>query len=193
MAEPTKRCARCREPKPWSDFHAKVKWPDGTMRQPHSRCKRCQNSAVTARQAKWRREHPEEARAFDKARWARLKANPERLAVKHDVDRRSMAAQRRASGIAPRRYRGKRDNATLRGDFLPAAPLASFLSEYVARVGGIEQAAWAMGYKADKTLRSILHGQEFVTERVADQMLQAAGEMTLGDLYPEWREGRVAA
>lgn len=71
-----KRCTKCGEDKTWLDFHARVKWPDGTMRRPNSWCKECVNAYWRERRA----DDPEWARELNRRNWQRVKNDPELLA-----------------------------------------------------------------------------------------------------------------
>lgn len=70
VTEPVKQCnGPCGLKRPWSDFYAKVKWPDGSTRQPQSRCKECM--------ATMQREHPESKRKYDRKRYRRVRNDAE--------------------------------------------------------------------------------------------------------------------
>lgn len=98
--EPSRVCTRCGERKPWSEFYAKVKWPDGTTRQPQSRCKRC----FAEIHAQRKRDNPEWWARNERKR-ARNRT-PEQRAEKR-VYNREYARQRYA--IPPERFRIKGD------------------------------------------------------------------------------------
>jgi hypothetical protein len=79
----SKPCGRCNEPKTWSEYWAQTKWPDGTMRRPQAWCKEC----VKEQRKERRRMDPEWARAVNKADWARIKADPEKLDKRRELTR----------------------------------------------------------------------------------------------------------
>lgn len=74
---PTKRCTRCKAPKPLDEFHRDRTTRDGRA----SRCKPC----ACARSREWYRENPERARAAQQA-WT------ERNREKVNADQRARAA-----------------------------------------------------------------------------------------------------
>lgn len=57
---PEKRCATCHVVKPWTDYWAHRKHPDGTMRKPYPDCKVCAKAKNDARRAS-RKANPTEA------------------------------------------------------------------------------------------------------------------------------------
>lgn len=84
MGRVKKRCNACGLKKSWEDFYAKVKWEDGSMRQPHSRCKACMKIAKAA----WFRALPKRKRsAHYKAKFKALQADPERHATRKAYER----------------------------------------------------------------------------------------------------------
>ncbi len=83
-------CARCSQRVPWSAFHAKAKWPDGSMRRPQSWCKEC----VKARRRERRRDDPDWARDLDRRDWQRIKSDPEKLARRRELTRENLVVHR---------------------------------------------------------------------------------------------------
>lgn len=94
-----KWCSGCQERKPWGEFWAAAKWPDGTMRRPQSKCKEC----VKAARRRRRREDPEWALAENRRDWERTKANPDRLARRRELTRENSTSLRRRNGAVTRR------------------------------------------------------------------------------------------
>lgn len=56
VAERTKRCALCHEVKPWPEYRAHTRWPDGSTRYPRWACRPCENAREAERYRRWRRE-----------------------------------------------------------------------------------------------------------------------------------------
>lgn len=83
-------CSRCQESKTWLDFHARSKWPDGTMRAPQSWCKNC----VKARRKQRRKDDPEWARAINQRDWQQIKADPVKLAKRRELTRENSRVHR---------------------------------------------------------------------------------------------------
>lgn len=83
-------CGACLAVKPWTEFWAAAKYPDGTMQRPQSHCKDC----VKAARRRRRREDPEWARAQYKADWQRIKANPDQLAKRRELTRENSRVHR---------------------------------------------------------------------------------------------------
>lgn len=94
----TKVCARCREPKTWAEFCAKTKWPDGTMRQPQSRC----NACLAAVNRERRRSDPEWAGRIDRRNWERIQADRAKAARRRETQRENSVAFRRKNGAGTR-------------------------------------------------------------------------------------------
>lgn len=98
MAERHKICTRCGERKPWSQYYAAARWPDGTMRRPGSRCKECDLARLRQRD----KENPEAKRTRQRE-WARKQwQDPEARAILRDQRRQAF---RRANNVTPDRYR----------------------------------------------------------------------------------------
>lgn len=165
MTECRKRCNGCQAVKPWSEFYAKTKWPDGTMRQPHSRCKECHLAR--------NRHSPEAQRRYDRKRYQRTRHDPgawqARLAEMREGYARNAAdpewrasrmvqireAKRRRNGVTPDRYRVRDAEETV-----DAAPLAGVIvasglsrSEIAARAG-LDEATVRKATKRDRVQAS---------------------------------------
>jgi hypothetical protein len=87
---PRKRCSVCLQLKPWTDYWAAAKNPDGTMARPQYRCKECVKADRRAR----RRVYPELFRARDRADWRKLMADPERRVRRRETQRQNSATFR---------------------------------------------------------------------------------------------------
>ena len=134
--QPTKVCARCKERKPWSEYHAKTKWPDGTMRTPQGYCKACRRVAVS----EWRAANPERNREHERRAWQALRSDPERLATRREYNRQQM---RRARGYKTERTQHR--SPVGQSPTLDAAPFAAWLRTLgdtpgeIATVTGLNQ------------------------------------------------------
>ena len=126
LAVPMKVCANpdCHmagERQPWTNFYAKTKWPDGTMRQPHSRCKACQRVYV----ARWHRE-----KRLRDPEWARKRTRRLHQSVKSDPERWATELERRRQWKR-RKYGYRRDlrrRTTGATTLLAAEPFAAWLN-----------------------------------------------------------------
>jgi len=98
-----KRCTRCLETKPLECFHAAVKWPDGTMRRPQSRCKDCNRELNLERYHALRRNAPERLREAWRRKYRSLRADPERWAARNAYER-EYYRERRSPNPTPERW-----------------------------------------------------------------------------------------
>lgn len=178
--EPTKVCARCKERKPWSQFNAKAKWPDGTMRQPHSQCRACRREHSQQWHRRKRLADPEWAQARRQRAYRSLRADPERWAA---TLARSRQWSREHYGY--RVIKSRYDRPTHHrggGAGLDPRPFAAWLAtlgrsaEAISHVVGLEAAQ----------VRKYLNGErQTVTLDVVDRALLNANTLTtLDDLYP---------
>ena len=87
---PRKQCSVCGLVKPWTDFWAAAKLPDGSMARPQYRCKEC----VKADRRDRRRANPETFRERDRRDWRILMRNPGRRARRRETQRENSAAFR---------------------------------------------------------------------------------------------------
>jgi hypothetical protein len=103
----TKFCPHCQTRKPWSEFYAAAKHPDGSMVRPGAYCKPC----VAARRRERRRMDPEWARAVYRADWQRIKADPEKLARRRELTRENKAVWReRRRPVSEKTEKATREN-----------------------------------------------------------------------------------
>lgn len=156
VVEPVKVCSRCKAKKPWSAYYAKTRWPDGTMRQPQSRCRECMATVS--------REHPEWRRKHDRKRYKRTREDPEAWAqrlAEHRERYRARAsdpewlaarlaqvreAKRARRGVTPDRFR----MGSVEGLRVPAAPLrAAFERSGMTAAEVAHRMGWTPGGKAD--------------------------------------------
>lgn len=188
VAEPTKVCADCKTRKPWSEFHAKVKWDDGTMRQPLAYCKECQRARVRVYHAKKRKDR-EWTRIRNRRTWAKIKSDPERYGAELERTRAFHARERRQRGAAERprcssRFRAQRNTSCL----VAAAPFREWLRDVLERdEATIVDLAARFGIQ-DRRLREILNGQPTVELATVERALIAEGVETLMDIYSDLYE-----
>lgn len=97
-----KRCARCEVKKPWDDFYARTKWPDGTTRQPQSRCKECVKAVRAEQKRADKAKRPAVWRRRNHRWYAAVRKDPERYA-EHLA--RCRDYRRRRDAIPPERWR----------------------------------------------------------------------------------------
>src|ERR1700755_2485138 len=90
MTEPRKKCSVCLVVKPWSDYWAAARWPDGSMQRPQYRCRECVRANRRARRAA----DPETFRKRDQRDWRKLMADPERRARRRETQRENSVAFR---------------------------------------------------------------------------------------------------
>ena len=164
LAERTRPCARCQRVKPWSDYHPRTQWPNGTMRTPQSYCKPCQ----TTRVAEWRERNRARHNARRRARWAEIRERePERYRriLADDLDRR-----RKRRGIVVPMLR----DSTMSGERVPVGPFRAWLVAHPE----------AQVHVPQRTLYAILSGERrFVYESMVDAVLCAEGSVTLSEVY----------
>lgn len=159
--EPTKVCGKCKERKPWSAFHAKTRWPDGTVRQPLSYCKDCEK----------RRTRRGNRSQINRRYWARFKADVERY--QDHLERRRFRYHIARGNVAPLSMRAG-------GPRMDPAPFTDWLrtlgpdSEAIARIVGMEP-----GHI--RRLLSGRHAQVFLD--VVDRACLNAGA-SIDDIYP---------
>jgi DNA-binding transcriptional ArsR family regulator len=92
---PTRQCTGpCGQRKPWTEFHAAARWPDGTMRRPQSRCKACAAEARKQALRRTRRDDPEAARARDRREWKAIQASPDRARKRRRLQQENSSAFR---------------------------------------------------------------------------------------------------
>ena len=172
----TKRCRRCGRDKPWREFYAAKKWPDGTMRAPHSRCKKCSN-AIRHQQ---RRNSPTQwARWLELNRTLKAEArkDPEWAATLREYQR---TYYRTRNGVTPDRYRVDMSGPA-GGRELDTAPFAAWLRT-LGRTAG--QIGLACGLN-ERQVRAYLDGERpTVYEDVVDRALLDF-PLRLEDLYPD--------
>lgn len=89
-------CTACQRSLPWTDFWAKAKWPDGTMRVPQSHCKDC----VKERRRQRRVDDPVWAREQNRRDWQRIKSDPDKLAKRRELTRENSVVLRRRRAAA---------------------------------------------------------------------------------------------
>jgi hypothetical protein len=170
-----KTCTRCQERKPWSEFYAKTKWDDGTMRQPHSRCKLCSHEINAANR--------EPQRAYNRRRYVRVRHDPE-LWEKSKAEHRERYARLRED---PERYRarivqiteGKRKREGWKEHkpkaysrtMTPTAPIAAAVERSGMTATEIARAA---GWTDEKSVSRPL-GLENMELRTAARILDAIG------------------
>lgn len=157
-----RQCVNCGQAKPWGDFYAAKRWPDGTMRRPYPRCKECVKQQ--------RRDNPP-------------RRTPEGWALHRD---RNMLYHRRKRGTPPERYRGsyvvRRAAQAVRGEAIAdPQPFLDWLqtlgpdAEHIGRECGIEPAQ----------IRKYLSGAMVPTERTVDRAVTFAEQThRLNDLLP---------
>jgi len=171
VAEPTRICRRCDKRKPWSEFYAKRRWPDGTTRNPHSYCIACwpavqrENYARSAERRARRREYN---RRYQEA----VQADPERLAL-HNEGRRFR--YRELNGVT------RRARVVGRSRHLPAAPFAEWLRSLGLPLAEIERWLGLDGSHARRLLRG---EQASVDLDVVDRACLAFG-VSIDAIYGE--------
>lgn len=186
MTEPRKTCAGCAVTKPWSEFWAKAKWPDGSTRQPHARCKDCWREMSRERQRLRRLNDPEGVRALDRARYHRNKRDREWLARRREIVRR---AKRKQKNIPPERWRVTvvDDEPTI---LLPIGPFREWVSEQ------LETGVALFCERASVTDRIVwrwFNESERIELDSVDRVICALGEpQLLAELYPELYEEAAA-
>lgn len=176
VAEPTKVCARCKTRKPWSQFYAKVRWPDGTIRQPFAYCKDCHRQRARAWHAHRYATDPEftqRRRQAARARYRRLQKDPEWYAIELDRKREWQRKRRQSRRrLAKLPYAG--------GATLPAEPFAAWLLTLGADSGAI---GGACGLPPAQVRRYLDGTYQQVLTDVVDRACLRAGH-NINDLYP---------
>jgi hypothetical protein len=177
MAERSKVCADCKESKPWSEYGARTRWEDGSVRNVQACCRVC--NAERCRQ--WRQrggEDPVKRRARQ-LRWLHS-LPPEQVAIRRDQQREWW---RRKLGVTPDQYRPRRrkrvDAARV---FVDAAPFAVWLRT----VGDYPEQVALRAHMNPRRARALWHGEQATVEvDTVDRALLAVGDGTsLDDLYP---------
>lgn len=187
MIEPTKVCAKCKARKPWSEFWAKAKWEDGTMRQPHARCKDCWRERTRKRARDRRQRDPDTVRAADRERYRRNRRDPDWAARRRVITRR---AKRKQMDIPPERWRVLEVDVE-RMTWLPIGPFREWLGAECDRRGTVVVAE-ILGVQERQVWRW-LHESEQVDVDRADAAFVAVGEpYLLIELYPELYEEAAA-
>lgn len=174
-AEPTKRCPRCHAVKPWCNYTARTRWPDGSVRSVQGHCQAC--NAELCRE--WRQrvgERPETRRARQN-RWVRG-LDPERKAIRADKNREGM---RRKNGTTPDRYR-TRTAPQHGGPTVPAGPFREWLLS-------LDETHAELSFNTglpERRIRSVVKGeQDRIEFDTVDRALLHYGEpWLLDDLYP---------
>jgi len=179
----SKVCTHCKKDNLWRDYHASKKWPDGTMRAPQARCKRCQVK-VRVVQRRANPEHMERHRADNRARYARRMRDPEQVAIIRDQKRES---NRRRFNIPRERWRVTFDGQVHDREKLPGEPFRDWLMtlgptpvDISEALGGVDQ-SWVGRY---------LHLRVEPTFGLVDKYMQIAyargvSDAMIGDIYPE--------
>lgn len=182
----TKQCANCGRLKPWGDFHAKTKWPDGTMRQPHAYCRRCFAEYVRAYQARRRRDDSEFRERIESNRSRRrqeVKANdPERYAVLLDYHRQWKRKRYGFRRVLSKYERGAIPRVTSH-DSLVSDP-QPFIDWLRTLGSNAEEIGFACGIDGAQ-VRKYLSGTWSPTERTVDRAVQFAEQTyKLEELIP---------
>lgn len=163
VKEQTKVCTLCQECKPWSTFHAKVKWEDGTMRQPQSRCKPCQAAAAKPNRKRYR--------SYDKTYYWRIRNDPAAYADRLEVQRFHYRGRHGVTHI------GKREPDS---ELLPVEPFA----EWLRTLGDTDTARGRECGLGPRTVYAYRHRERGgVSIDVVDRACIEAGAQ-LADLYP---------
>lgn len=169
MVEPTRICSKCKERKPWSAFYAKKRWEDGTVRQPQSWCKVCQDSRPLNRESRKR---------ANKRYWAQYKANDAQYG--DHLERRRFRYHIAQGRSEPMRRRSERCSR------LPAAPFAAWITYVLERDDASIEATAARLGMADRLCRRIRDlEQQMVSLETVERALIADGTIGLEDLYPD--------
>lgn len=173
--EPTHWCSRCHQRKPWSQFYARKRWDDGTMRAPQNMCKDCTKEY----RDEWRSRNPERVRAQVRRAHRNRRDDPERLAIVQDLQRERM---RRVRGTPSERYRSNAREVAIRGEaIIDPQPFLHWLrtlgpdAEHIGAECGIDPAQ----------IRKYLSGAMVPTERTVDRAVTFAEQThRLNDLLP---------
>jgi hypothetical protein len=179
----------------WSAFYAKTKWEDGTMRQPHSRCKECQHTEYRRRRAA----DPEAYRGYRRDYYlrhldvelSRCKEYRDQVATDPEAHAAHLERRRRRhreqNSVPPERWRFEKGRKVSHhtGESLSAEPFALWLRRLLAGMDGdLPGLAVATGVSVE-TLRRVLNGRvRSVDLGTVEAALCAVGSRTLGDLYP---------
>jgi hypothetical protein len=155
--EPTRVCSRCKQRKPYSDFHARTRRPDGfTVVTVQSRCKLCDR----AYRREWAAANPERMRKYWRDDYARVSGKAE-----HGKD-----ARRRE-----------------RAELLSADPFRAWLGYLLRREDDRPKNPTAMALNlrmSPRSVRRILSGsQRHVTLDLVERAIGADGTTTLRELY----------
>jgi hypothetical protein len=208
-----RRCSRCKEVKNLVDgFYASKNKPDTfgeKIRQWH--CKRCQIDQIGARvkerykepseherlkqqrrdwQANWRDKNREMSREYSRRHYYRVKADPEKWAIKLETARMDYRLRQMRLG-KPARIR-----KTIAEAIIPANPFVDWLEQAIPSVENLHEYARNAGL-TDRTIRRIMReGQAYVSVDTVDRLLMAHEKLvvvngvpvfTLDDLYPNVR------
>lgn len=135
----TKRCTQCGVTKPWSEFYAGKKWPDGTPRYMQPGCKACRKLTNAAKCA---------------AYTAKLMRDPERLGIRR-AQWRDYAREK--LGITPDRYRV---GVGVEVALVDAAPIRDAIIRSrrsfneIARQAGVDEGTVRKAMARERTLAS---------------------------------------
>jgi hypothetical protein len=197
--ERTKTCANpdchmAETAQPWSNFYAKTKWEDGTMRQPHSRCKECHKASYRARRVKdpethrrYRRNYYNKNTALElnrcRERREAIQQDPEARAALLESKRRRYRVQH---NVPPERWRFEhRERQSRRtGETLPAAPFREWMRRGLREAGGDMTVLATMLDISLETVRRVVNGRvKTVDLGTVEAALCAHGSRSLNDLY----------
>lgn len=158
MVERHKVCNRCGVKKGWSEFYAKVKWPDGTMRRPQSRCKACFHELTV----EWEQANRDKKRAAARRYREKMKGDPERLAARRARQRDWQVRKRGRGSVVP-------DGGA--SGYVDAGPLLALVREHDVTYADL---AARMGLKsAEQLSKSLRRGT--VTMKTALGIAAALG------------------
>lgn len=178
--EPTKVCGGpCGQRKPYSAYHKRtVKGREYC--KPY--CRPCDRERVRVFLAA----NPDKRRQYDRTRNERIKADPERAAIRRDQDRER---KRRALGVTPDRYRisqRMRDVELGTDPELDPAPFAHWLADRAADVGGIRALSVVLDLP-ERTVGQIIRARQLHVDRsTVDKAVSAWGSLNArSEMYPE--------
>lgn len=190
MSERTKLCTGpCETVKPWSEFDARTRWPDGSVRTVTSRCSECRRKTTAERMARRRDADPEAERARLRALRATINADPKLRRAAEESARASRTAYRRRKGAKPRNFASP-PPAPVDSEPIVRVAMAPFrewlLEQRAARGGNLALLADSLDVDPRMLRAWLYEGADTVKLDTVDRVLCKAGDPgQLGELWPE--------
>lgn len=190
-----KTCTTCHENKPWAEFDAREKWPDGTMRAPASRCKQCRRAECRDRMrrkyqqdAEWRESKLARTREYRE----QLRQDPQAWAEYVARARESQAAYRRRQGIGVSEVHTLAPDREV-GGHIDIAPFRAWLLEQIPRCDDDRGVLADRLGTSERVIYRWLHESRSIQLDTLDAALCSWGDpFLLAELHPELYEDVAA-